>query len=261
MIFRVIGLLLMLAGAVATQSRTVILTIPAVVVVYYWLRLVMQKSNISVIASLLGVSALIGALAILVFNAGVITEEVTSIFGEDGEGTVRDRVLSYSTALAMLGGSPLFGLSAEEIARHSMFVTKLHNMWLGMALFSGLFGVILVVSMIVVSLVGALRLVRHDAWREYGFAFTSFIMAPLWFSPNFYPAHNAFIFWFFIGVALTSWQTLYFERRVLTVRESALKRSPNTGTISPHTRPIGALAQADPRRAYQPSNRRGTLKT
>ena len=212
---RWVSLLILLAGAIATQSRNVILTIAMGFAVYYWLRMMMQNSGsgVRIVLSMAGVVAFLLSATAVVLNAELIIAWVTNMFGMSGEGTVRDRLASYSHAMELLEGSMLLGLSPNEVVRNSLFIAKLHNMWLGMALFSGIVGVALVSLLIVTSLINALRLVRNPEWKEYGLVIMSFILASLWFSPSFYPGHNAFIFWFCLGIAMTARQTLNFERK------------------------------------------------
>jgi hypothetical protein len=212
----------MIAGVIATQSRNVMLTITLVFTVYYWLRIMMQgkRGGIYIFLSFAGIAFFLVAVMFIFLNADTIISWVTNVFGVSGVGTVRDRLTSYKHAIALLDGSLLFGLSPRELTQNVLFIAKLHNMWLGMALFSGLFGVVLVFAMIIVSMLSGLRLIRDSYWNEYGLVFTSFILASLWFSPNFYPGHNAFLFWFCVGFGLTARQTIYFapkvERNVLT---------------------------------------------
>ena len=205
-------LLVMVAGVIATQSRNVILSISLVFTVYYWLRMMMQgkKGGINVLLSLTGVVVFLVAMTFVILNADAIISWVTSMFGVRGEGTVKDRLNSYKHAITLLDGSLFLGLTPGELKQNALFIAKLHNVWLGMALFSGLLGVILVFTMIIFCLLSGLRLIRNTYLKEYGLVFTSFILAALWFSPNFYPGHNAFLFWFCIGFGLTARQTLYF---------------------------------------------------
>lgn len=205
----------MLSGIVAIQSRNIILTVAMAFGLYYWLRMVTQggRGGARVLLSVVGMFLFFGAITFAVVYADAIIAWVTHMFGVSGEGTVRDRLSSYSSAILLLEGKMLFGLTAGQIAANSLFVAKLHNMWLGLALFSGIFGVVAVFGLITASFIGALRLARSPDWREYGAVLASFILASLWFSPNFYPGHNAFVFWFCIGLAMTSRQTLYFARQ------------------------------------------------
>jgi len=221
---RALVLLVMFAGVVATQSRNVILTIALSFAVYYWLRMMMmgRAGGIRVLWSLLGIAGFLGAVTLMAVNADAIIAWVTDMFGVSGQGTVRDRLASYEHAAKLMADSWLIGLSPGRLLRSSVFIAKLHNMWLGLALFSGVLGVLLVFSMIVVSLIGALRLVRERYWNEYGLILASFILASLWFSPNFYLGHNAFIFWFCIGITLTAAQTYYFMPRQAASRRVGL---------------------------------------
>lgn len=211
---RLLGIVAMLSGIIAIQSRNLILTVAMAFGLYYWLRMVMQggRGGARVLLSVVGIFLFFGAVTFVAVYADEIIAWVTHMFGVSGEGTVRDRLSSYSSAMMLLEGKVLFGLTATQIAANSLFVAKLHNMWLGLALFSGIFGVVAVFALIAASFVGALRLSRSPDWKEYGVVLASFILASLWFSPNFYPGHNAFIFWFCIGLAMTSGQTLYFSR-------------------------------------------------
>jgi O-antigen ligase len=153
------------------------------------------------------------ATALIVLNADAITTAVTSMFGVSGEGTVRDRVQTYELALDMIRDAPLAGLPASQSVSQSLFISSIHNMWLGVALSSGLIGVLLLFGLLMSGLLGALRLARNVRWKEYGLVMTSMVFAALMFSPNFYPGHNAFIFWFFVGLVLTTHQTLHFSPR------------------------------------------------
>lgn len=223
-IVRVAVLSIMIAGVIATQSRNVILTIAMAFTVYYWLRLMMQGSGgtIRILLSMFGIGVFLAGVTLVVLNADAIISWVTNMFGVSGEGTVRDRLESYSHAFSLLKGSFLFGLSSSEMARNASFIATIHNMWLGMALLTGIVGVSLLFAMIIASLYYALRLTRSRYWKEYGLVLASFILASLWFSPNFYPGHNAFIFWFCIGIALTAKQTFCFVREESLVQQSDL---------------------------------------
>lgn len=211
---RTASIVVMLIGILAIQSRNIILTVAMAFALYYWLRMVMQggRGGTRVLLTVTGMFLFFGAVVFLVAYADVIISSVTHMFGVSGEGTVRDRLSSYANAMVLLEGKLLFGLTADQIVANGEFVAKLHNMWLGLALFSGIFGVLAVFSLIATSFFGALRLARSRDWKEYGAVLAGFILASLWFSPNFYPGHNAFVFWFFIGFAMTSRQTQYFSR-------------------------------------------------
>lgn len=206
-------LLILLAGIIALQSRNVILTVAMVFAVYYWLRSVLLNSagGARILLPMLGIGAFLAATTLVVLNADAITTAVTNMFGVSGEGTVRDRLQTYEVALNLISDAPLAGLSVSQSVNQSLFIASIHNMWLGVALSSGLIGVLLLFGLLMSGLMGALSLARNTRWKEYGLVMTSFVFAALIFSPNFYPGHNAFIFWFFVGLMLTTHQTLHFS--------------------------------------------------
>lgn len=211
--FKTVIFAILLAGIVASQSRNVILTVALVFAVYYWLRSVLSGNGggTRVLLPLLGVGVFLAATVAVVLNADAIIAGVTNMFGASGEGTVRDRLQSYEEALDLLDNAPLAGLSATQMADQSLFIASIHNMWLGIALSSGLLGVMLLFGLLTSGLMGALHLTRNVRWKEYGLVMMSLVLAALMFSPNFYPGHNAFIFWFFVGMVLTTHQTLHFS--------------------------------------------------
>lgn len=219
---RGIVFVVLIGGAIATQSRNVILTLVMAFSVYYWLRMTVRRGGggTSTLVSLLGIVAFLGVVTAVILNANAIIGLLTNVVGSGGEGTVRDRLASYAHAIFLLKHSWLLGLSSSAALQESLFIAKIHSMWLGTALMSGVVGVALVFAMIIVSLRNAYRLARHQQWREYGLVLASFILASLWFSPSFYPGHTSFIFWVALGVALTARQTYFIVRAPASLSDS-----------------------------------------
>lgn len=203
----------LIGGILASQSRNVILTVALVAMLYYWLDTVAsaRKSQIRKIISLLAVLVIIIVAVMVVTNFETILRLVTNMFGVSGEGTVRDRLGSYGRALEILQDSMVLGLDATTLIKEAVFISSLHNMWLGLTMISGVFGLSLIVGLILYALKGSLHLLKNSDYKSYGILLTTFILAALLFSPNFYPGHTAFVIWFFIGLSLTTWQLFYFS--------------------------------------------------
>lgn len=202
---KIIVILFLLGGMLANQSRNIILTSMIALFAYPFSRKMLKsyrpKGKIIVLFAG-GVIACI-FVSFLIMNFGVLFDTVSHSMGKSGQGTVDARISSYAYAFSLLENNLWLGLDSKDIIKYGNFISGMHNMWLGTAMKDGLLGVLAILTLCISALRGAMKASEASSLFPQGVIFFTFILSSIMFSSSFYPAHTAFVFWFFLGLSLS----------------------------------------------------------
>jgi hypothetical protein len=191
-----------LIGLAGTQSRNILLSTLTGLVIYWSLARLyrLKKKRRRAIFLLITFGALIMS-GLLIVLAGPIIDFLSNLGGGNAGNTAAARLTQYRAALDLLSESLLFGISYAD-PRHASLAAHIHNLWLGLFLRGGIFGVLTFALLIFIIIRRAISALDRNAADSQAKIILSFACAVL-VSTLFFPG-GSMIFWFLLGVACSS---------------------------------------------------------
>lgn len=190
----------LLVGAVAAQSRNVIIAVLVVTITFAFLRklekISPQKRGFYLF------TALSVGLVVIPFVYLIVPYVYSLLLGSGGvKMSVTDRFAQYDMAFSLISQNPIFGIGGDAELKYAVLVSQIHNLWLGVALKGGSLAVIMLAWMFVKGIGEAFSRISNKVVGK-----EAALMVALGFgmltSSMFYVAQGSYIFWTMFGVLL-----------------------------------------------------------
>ena len=197
--------LTLLLGLVGNQSRNVLVTTLAAMLVYLGLRALereqRQKNRLLLLSAV--VAGALVLLGLVVLFGQAMVDEVSQLGGAGAAGTARARLNSYQQAVQLIAREPWLGITLETYRSWGSLADGIHNMWLKIMLNGGFVSLMAMLAL----LWGAFRGLRksglvasaefHRDRAVIGSLFIALLLAS-----QFYGAMTS-VWWMLLGVVMS----------------------------------------------------------
>jgi hypothetical protein len=196
-VWHLLVILFLLVGAVAAQSRNIIMVSFVVMSASVGLAYIVGKKGAVKIVAVIGLM-LIGLL-VITFVASYAMELYSIVLGEGTMKASGDaRISQYTWALNLVKGNYSFGVDQLTAQRNAEAFILIHNLWLYQLVTTGIFGLVPLLILFIKISVDTYKLTKLNYLKQRAKNMFGLSLAiPL--AVSFYAAQGALIFWFLLG--------------------------------------------------------------
>ena len=202
----------LLLGAIAAQSRNVVISSFIVVLMSVCLSFILEKKGSKAVIALL-LFAFLGFVVtvIVIYNSVLIYNAVL------GEGSMKAsgdaRIDQYAWAFELVKDSLFFGVDAAKKAMNAEEIAAIHNLWLYQLVSNGVIGLIPLLILFIKLVSDTFKLTRFPNFKQRAKNIFGMTLAMM-LAVSFYAAQGSLMFWFFLGLLIAFNTSLRNKRRV-----------------------------------------------
>lgn len=192
---------MLLLGLLGAQSRNIVLTMVVSLVLFLlFRRWALQGKNWLSMYNAMWIGGGLLSIVVAVFLWQPLVDLLAGWGGKQASATAHGRLEQYQLAFALLSGNPFTGASSEIQERMALTIAGIHNMWLKELVQGGVFAILALIGLIMLTMRNAKKCVAAGKLDES--ALTSLVfMVALVISTQFNPSGTS-VFWMLLGFSV-----------------------------------------------------------